>query len=287
MKLDDQRESDNIEDRRGGGMRRGGIAVGGGGIGLIIIVVLAILCGKDPRQLLQQLPTDQGGTRPQQQQGQPGQPGQEDDTTKFVRKILGSTEDAWKGILSQEKLQYREPTLVLFTGAVQSACGQAGSSSGPFYCPGDQKLYLDTDFFRELKTEFGAPGDFAQAYVIAHEVGHHVQNLVGTMDKVNQAQSRSSEVQANQLSVRLELQADCYAGIWAKSAQSRGQVEPGDYEEALKAASGVGDDNIQRRSQGYVVPESFTHGSAADRMKWFTRGFQSGDIRQCNTFAGL
>jgi predicted metalloprotease len=250
-------------------------------------VVLAILCGKDPRQLLQQLPADQGGGRQQQQQQKPGAPGQEDDTTKFVRKILGSTEDAWKGILDRERKQYTEPTLVLFTDSVQSACGAAGASSGPFYCPGDQKLYLDTSFFRELKDEFGAPGDFAQAYVIAHEVGHHVQNLLGTMDQVNRAQSRGSEAEANQLSVRLELQADCYAGIWAKNAQSRGQVEPGDYEEALKAASGVGDDSIQKRSQGYVVPESFTHGSAADRMKWFTRGFQTGDLRQCNTFAGL
>lgn len=281
MKLDDQRESGNIEDRRG--IPRGGIAIGGGGIGLILIVVIALLCGKDPRQLLQQLPADQGGGR-QQQPGQPGQSGPEEATTKQMRKILGSTEDGWKEALGRERRQYQEPVLVLFTGSVQSACGAAGASSGPFYCPGDQKLYLDTSFFQELKDEFGAPGDFAQAYVIAHEVGHHVQNLLGTMDQVNAAQGRAGQAQANQLSVRLELQADCYAGIWAKYAQSRGQVEPGDYEEALKAASGVGDDSIQKRAQGYVVPESFTHGSAADRMKWFTRGFQSGDLRQCNTF---
>jgi predicted metalloprotease len=278
MRWREQRESSNIEDRRGVSGR--GIAIGGGGLGMVIIVLLAILCGADPRKLLEQLPADQGQPAPQRQ----GAPPQNDDTRKFVGSVLGSTEDAWSDLLRREGKQYREPTLVLFTDAVQSACGRAGASSGPFYCPGDEKLYLDTAFFRELNDEFGAPGDFAQAYVIAHEVGHHVQNLLGTMDQVSRAQQRGGEAQGNQLSVNLELQADCYAGIWAKYAESKGLVETGDVDEALKAAASVGDDNIQRKSQGYVVPESFTHGSAQDRATWFNRGFQSGDLRQCNTF---
>jgi predicted metalloprotease len=199
--------------------------------------------------------------------------------------VLGSTEDAWREILpQQQRVQYQEPTLVLFTNQVRSACGVAGSSTGPFYCPGDNKLYLDFGFFDELKTEFRAPGDFAQAYVIGHEVGHHVQNLLGTMSKVTAYQQRAGEAEANQLSVRLELQADCYAGVWANHAQKRGKLEVGDVEEAMRAASAVGDDSIQKRAQGYVVPESFTHGSSKDRMTWFTRGLQTGDTRQCNTF---
>jgi predicted metalloprotease len=276
-----QRESSNIEDRRGVSGR--GIAIGGGGFGLLVIVILAVLCGQDPRKLLSQLPSGQGGDAPI---GQPQAPPAQDDTRKFVASVLGSTEDAWTDILRREGVAYRKPTLVLFTDSVRSACGAAGASSGPFYCPGDEKLYLDTSFFDQLRREFGAPGDFAQAYVIGHEVGHHVQKLLGTSDQVERAQSRASETQANQLSVRLELQADCYAGIWAKYAQSKGLLETGDIEEALKAAAGVGDDNIQRRTQGYVVPESFTHGSSQDRMGWFNRGFQSGDLRQCNTFGG-
>lgn len=282
MRWRDQRESSNIEDRRGVSGR--GIAVGGGGLSILIIVILAVLCGKDPRQLLSQLPSDPGGGAPQQRQNAPA--AQNDDMKKFVASVLGSTEDAWGDIFRRSGQQYRKPTLVLFTDSVQSACGAAGASSGPFYCPGDEKLYLDTSFFKELKDDFGAPGDFAQAYVIGHEVGHHVQKLTGISDKVSRAQQSSSEQQALQLSVRLELQADCYAGIWAKFAQGKGLLEAGDVEEALKAASGVGDDSIQRRTQGYVVPESFTHGSAKDRMNWFDRGFQSGDVRQCNTFGG-
>lgn len=277
------RESGNIEDRRGLG--GGAIALGGGGIGTLVIIVLALLCGFDPRALLEQTG---GGVAPQTQQ-QPQQPGRqnatEDDQRRFVASVLGSTEDVWRQVLPQQaRIQYQDPKLVLFTNQVSSACGVAGSSTGPFYCPGDNKLYLDFSFFNDLKNEFRAPGDFAQAYVIAHEVGHHIQNITGTMDKVNALQQRSGEAQANQLSVRLELQADCYAGVWASYAQKQGLLEVGDVEEALRAAQAVGDDAIQKRAQGYVVPESFTHGSAQERMTWFQRGFQGGDMRQCNTF---
>ncbi len=278
MRWREQRQSDNIEDRRG--MSGRSIALGGGGLGTIILVIAVLLCGGDPRALLEQPPGD--SDVPQQTQTAP----KNDDMRAFVASVLGSTEDAWSEIFRRNGAQYRKPTLVLYEEAVRSACGVSGASTGPFYCPGDEKLYLDTAFFRELKTEFKAPGDFAEAYVIGHEVGHHVQNLLGTMDQVSRAQSRSGQAQANQYSVRLELQADCYAGIWAKHAQSKGLLETGDVEEALKAASAVGDDQIQRRAQGYVVPESFTHGSAGERMSWFSRGFQSGDMKQCNTFGG-
>jgi predicted metalloprotease len=274
------RESSNIEDRRGMGGK--GLAIGGGGLGTLVIIIIALLCGGDPRSLLENL----GGGQPvqqeqQQQQQQRQQPNnQQDDQRRFVASVLGSTEDAWREILPQQaRVQYRDPVLVLFEQQVQSACGVAGSSTGPFYCPGDNKLYLDFSFFRDLRTEFKAEGDFAQAYVIGHEVGHHVQNLLGTMDKVNRAGN------SNALSVRLELQADCYAGVWANYAQKKGQLETGDIDEALRAASAVGDDAIQKRAQGYVVPESFTHGSSKERTQWFTRGFQSGNMRQCDTFA--
>ncbi len=280
------RESSNVEDQRGMGGR--GIALGGGGLGTLGIVLVLWLCGGDPRALLDQI--GGGESLPTQQQPQPQQPNQpnqknsqtsSDDQKKFVASVLGSTEDIWRKVLPQQaRIQYRDPKLVLFTDRVQSACGVAGSSTGPFYCPGDQKLYLDFGFFNELSREFKAPGDFAQAYVIAHEVGHHVQNLLGTMDKVNGAGEN------NQLSVKLELQADCYAGVWAFYANQQGLVEAGDAEEAIRAASAVGDDSIQKKAQGYVVPESFTHGSSQQRMQWFQRGFQAGDMRQCNTFGG-
>ena len=277
------RESSNVEDRRGMGGR--GLALGGGGLGTLVLILILWLCGADPRALLDQLG---GGDVSQQQQQQPNQPNQPnqpgkpaDDQKKFVGSVLGSTEDVWRKVLPQQaRMQYRDPKLVLFTDQVQSACGVAGSSTGPFYCPGDQKLYLDYSFFNELAREFKAPGDFAQAYVIAHEVGHHVQNLMGTMDKVQQAGN------TNDLSVKLELQADCYAGVWAFYAKQQGLVEAGDAEEAIRAASAVGDDSIQKRSQGYVVPESFTHGSSQQRIQWFAKGFQAGDMRQCNTFGG-
>ena len=271
------RESDNVEDARGIGGR--GIAVGGGGIGILILALAVYLCGGDPRALLNNLQGDQGQVQQQQQQ-KPGPQNQgEDQNMHFARAVLGSTEDAWTQILPQQaRIRYTPPTLVVFSGQINSACGYTTAAVGPFYCPGDRKLYLDFAFFDELKREFKAPGDFAQAYVIAHEVGHHVQNLLGTMDKVDSAGG------GNRLSVALELQADCYAGVWANFAQKQGVVETGDAEEALRAASAVGDDAIQKKTQGYVMPDSFTHGSSQQRMQWFSRGMQSGDIRQCNTF---
>lgn len=276
MRFGDQRESDNVEDRRGAGR---GVALGGGGIGVLLLSLVIYLCqGGSIRQFFNNLSS--GGTQVEQQQsGQQGKPGMSDDEQgKFARLVLGSTEDGWKQIFQQAHKQYQPPVLVLYSGRTSSACGSASAATGPFYCPGDRKLYLDFDFFRELKNEFKAPGDFAQAYVIAHEVGHHVQNLLGTMGKVDRAG------QSNQLSVRLELQADCYAGIWANYAQKRGQVEIGDPEEAIRAAASVGDDTIQKRTQGVVMPDTFTHGSSKDRVAWFTRGFQTGDMRQCETF---
>lgn len=271
------RESSNIEDRRGLG--GGTIAVGGGGLGMLVILVLALVCGIDPRQLLENLPSQQTQIEQPQQQQAPGGQASNDDQRRFVASVLGSTEDVWNQVLPQQaRTRYREPKLVLFTNQVQSACGIAGSATGPFYCPGDEKLYLDFSFFSELKNQFKAPGDFAQAYVIAHEVGHHIQNILGTMDKVNRAGN------SKELSVRLELQADCYAGVWAFYAQKQGLVETGDAEEALRAAAAVGDDNIQRSTQGYVVPDSFTHGSSRERMTWFSKGMQTGDMRQCETF---
>ena len=278
-------QSSNVEDRRGMGGGRG-LALGGGGIGTLLLILAVWLCGGDPRALLEQLGGETAPSVQQQPQQAQNNQAQTDDEKRFVSAVLKSTENVWNEILPQQaKVRYVEPKLVLFSNQTPSACGQASAASGPFYCPGDEKLYLDFGFFRELKTRFGAPGDFAQAYVIAHEVGHYVQDLIGTMDKVTAAQQRASETQSNQLSVRLELQADCYAGVWANYVQKKGLLEAGDVEEAMKAASSVGDDSIQKQSQGYVVPESFTHGSAQQRMSWFTKGFQSGNIGQCNTFA--
>jgi uncharacterized protein len=273
MRLGDQRLSDNVEDRRGMGGR--GIAMGGGGLGVIVLAIAIYLCGGDPSQLLQDLPgqTDipSSGTTANKAVSQ-------DQNTQFARAIMGNLEDAWKQILpSQARVQFQAPRLVLFTDQVSSACGYGTAASGPFYCPGDRKLYLDFAFFDELRREFRAPGDFAQAYVIAHEFGHHIQNLTGMMDKVQGAG------QNNRLSVALELQADCYAGIWANFADKQGRVEAGDAEEAIRAASAVGDDMIQKRTQGYVVPDSFTHGSAQQRMQYFAKGMQSGDMKQCQT----
>jgi predicted metalloprotease len=249
------RESTNIEDQRGMGGRT--IALGGGGLGMLFVLILALICGLDPRQLLQNMP-DQSVVREQRQQN----PQSDDDQKKFAASVLGSTEDVWNKILpEQANRRYRNPKLVLFTDQVRSACGYASSATGPFYCPGDEKLYLDFGFFRELKNEFRAPGDFAQAYVIAHEVGHHVQNVLGTMAMVDRAGN------SNEMSIRLELQADCYAGVWAYYANKQGLVESGDFEEAIRAAAAVGDDSIQKRSQGYVVPESFTHGSSRQRIE--------------------
>ncbi|HLM55773.1 MAG TPA: neutral zinc metallopeptidase [Pyrinomonadaceae bacterium] len=269
------RESSNVEDRRGIG--GGGIAIGGG-LGTLALALLAFLFGGDPRQFLEQAPAEQppAATRP----GAPP-----DEGRQFVSVVLASTEDTWNEIFSRNRGQYREPKLVLFNGRVDSACGRATSAVGPFYCPGDEKVYLDLSFFQELRTQFRASGDFAEAYVIAHEVGHHVQNLLGTSDKVTALQQRGGQTQANRLSVMLELQADCYAGVWGYHQGRKGVLEQGDPEEALRAASAIGDDRLQKQSQGYVVPDSFTHGSSEQRMRWFRTGFESGDIRRCDTFS--
>ena len=287
MRLGGARESGNVEDRRGMGLGRGGMAVGGG-CGTLIVVILALIFGVDPSQFL-----SGGGGGPAEgpapasrPAGAPGQPQQNDEDARFIRRVLGTTEDAWADIFRRNGSQYRAPTLVLFTQQVQSACGVAGASVGPFYCPGDEKVYIDLQFYDELQSRFRAPGDFAQAYVIAHEVGHHVQQLLGTSEKVTNMQRRAGQSQANQLSVRLELQADCYAGVWGFYAKQRNILDPGDLEEALGAASAIGDDRLQRESQGRVVPDSFTHGSSEQRMRWFRQGFDGGDIRRCDTFQG-
>jgi predicted metalloprotease len=273
-----QRQSDNVEDRRG--MSGGGLAIGGG-LGGIVVLVIALLLGADPLQLLEQsrgVDPSSGTTT-----SRPTNP-QEDELKQFSATVLASTEDVWADIFRQEGRTYTKPTLVLFTDAVRSACGEAGAAVGPFYCPGDQKLYLDLSFFDDLQARFRAPGDFAQAYVIAHEVGHHVQNLLGTMDKVDSVRGRMSEAEANQLSVRLELQADFLAGVWAHYARQKGILESGDIEEALGAASAVGDDRLQREGQGYVIPDSFTHGTSEQRIRWFRKGLETGDLRQGDTF---
>ncbi len=273
MQWRNQGESTNVEDRRG--MSGRGIALGGGGLGTLVLILILWLCGADPSTLLSLL-TGGGDSAPATQtQQQQQNPPSSDENSKFASAILKTTENAWSEILPQQAgIQYRAPKLVLFADQVRSACGLASSGTGPFYCPGDQKLYLDFAFFRELKNEFRAPGDFAEAYVIAHEVGHHVQNLLGNIDSGG----------SNERSVRVELQADCYAGIWANYVQKKGLLEVGDVEEAIRAAQAVGDDAIQKRTQGYVVPDSFTHGTSQQRMQWFTRGFKSGDLRQCDTF---
>ena len=272
------RRSSNIEDRRGGG----GIPIGiaGGGIGTVVLVLLAMFFGFDPGSVLQ---TDRPAV--EQPSQAPASSPREDTMRDFVSVVLADTEDTWTELFKQSKRDYRQPKLVLFSGQVQSACGIAGSAVGPFYCPSDQKVYLDLDFFRALQQRFRAPGDFAQAYVIAHEVGHHVQTLLGIGDRVAASKRGSSQAQANALSVRQELQADCFAGIWAFHAQkSRNVLEQGDLEEALNAASAIGDDTLQKRAQGRVMPESFTHGTSAQRVGWFKRGFESGDMRRCDTF---
>jgi predicted metalloprotease len=261
-------------------MSRGGMAVGGG-LGTIVLVVVALLFGADPRELL-----DQGQGEPAQGTRSTRQVNpQEDELKQFTSAVLAETEDVWNSLFQQAGRRYREPTLTLFTGQTRSACGVAGASVGPFYCSGDEKLYIDLSFYRDMKTRLGAPGDFAQAYVIAHEVGHHVQHLLGTMAQVDAQQRRVGKAEGNRLSVMLELQADFYAGVWAHYAARRGIVEPGDIEEALGAASAVGDDRLQRRGQGYVVPDSFTHGSSEQRARWFRKGFETGDIRQGDTFS--
>jgi predicted metalloprotease len=279
MRLDDEQESQNVEDRRGFRVSKG---VAGGGIGGIAIILIALFLGVDPSATLQT--NSQVSFEPEP--AADSQPAGRDEGREFVARVLGSTERTWGEIFQRAGRTYTQPKLVLFTGQVQSACGFAQAAAGPFYCGNDQKVYLDLSFFRELHERFQVPGDFAQAYVIAHEVGHHVQNSLGIMDKVQARQSRAGEREANALSVRLELQADCLAGIWASFAnRERKILEPGDIEEGLNAAAQIGDDMIQKRAQGYVVPEGFTHGSAEQRVTWFRRGIQTGDLKQCDTFA--
>ena len=281
MRWQQGRRSTRVEDRRG--MSRP-VMVGGGGCGgLLLFLVIGLLLGFDPLQLLQMAPSS--GVIETAPQAGPPPPGQ-DQMADFVSVVLADTEDTWNAIFAQYGQAYPEPVLTLFDGAVRSACGIQSAAVGPFYCPGDQHVYLDLMFFRELQSRFGAPGDFAQAYVIAHEVGHHVQNLLGISAQVSQRQRMSSPAEANDLSVRLELQADCLAGIWGHHAQKmRNILEPGDLEEALRAAAAIGDDRLQRQAQGYTVPDSFTHGTSEQRVRWFRVGFETGDIDTCDTFS--
>jgi predicted metalloprotease len=280
MRWQGGRQSENVEDRRG--MRRGPVMVGGG-IFTLILVVIVLLLGGNPQALLQQMQQNPPPAAPGDVDPGGGPPGENDphaELKAFVSTILADTEDVWGPQFNAMGEQYQRPKLVLFSGNIDSACGFAESAMGPFYCPADQKVYLDMAFFRELEMRHGAPGDFAQAYVIAHEVGHHVQNLLGISDQVHAAQQRVSKVEANELSVRLELQADYLAGVWAHHAAERNQylLEPGDIDEGLTAATAIGDDTLQRQSSGFVVPDSFTHGSSEQRRKWFRQGLASGDF---------
>lgn len=280
MRWKDRQGSENVEDRRGQ-PARGGVAIGGMGTIVLLLIVWAL--GGNPLAVLQQI---QQQAPPAQMAPQGGRPDPaQDELSQFVSVVLRDTEDVWTDLFEGMGRRYDKPKLVLFTGQVQSACGVAGASVGPFYCPGDHQLYIDLDFYRELKEKFGAPGDFAQAYVIAHEVGHHVQNLLGVSRAVQDEQRRMSKEEANQLSVRLELQADFYAGVWAHHAQQRWDfLEEGDVEEAIRCAQAIGDDRLQKQAQGYVVPEAFTHGSSAQRMKWFKKGLTSGRLKEGDTF---
>ncbi|MET3576258.1 neutral zinc metallopeptidase [Bhargavaea ullalensis] len=286
MKTRGRRGSSNIEDRRGQGPSVGGpIAIGGGGLG-IIGIILFLLLGGDPGSLLGGGDTPTSGV---QQGGGAGyvESEQEEELADFVSVVLADTEEVWSEIFRQEGMNYEDPTMVLYTGSVQSACGLSSAAVGPFYCPGDHKLYIDLSFYNELQTQFQAPGDFAMAYVIAHEVGHHVQTLLGISDEMAKVRQRVSSEEYNKYSVAMELQADYLAGVWAKHDEEKGYLDPGDFEEALRAASAVGDDTIQRRARGYAVPESFTHGTSEQRMYWFKRGYEYGDLDHGDTFTDL
>ncbi len=278
MKLDGQRESDNVEDRRGsggGGVRRGGVALSGGTI--VLVLVVSAITGQNPLSLLGQI-AGSGGGMADSAPAAPVNPN--DPAAVFSRKILATTEEVWNAQFAKLGKRYTEPHLVLFRGAVDTACGEASSAVGPFYCPGDTQAYLDLDFFDELSRKFGAPGDFAAAYVIAHEIGHHVQNITG----VNDAHRDEQQKGATGASVKMELQADCYAGVWGAFAKQKGLLDAGDLEEALRAANAIGDDTLQKRGSGHVSPESFSHGSSAQRMRWFKAGMDAGDMRVCDTF---
>ena len=279
MRLEDQRESENVEDRRGAGMGAGRGRLGIGGI--VIALALGYFFGIDPSALMGML--DQG--MPTAASVPAGKPPADDEMARFVSKVLSSTEDTWRDVFRQSGREYEDPKLVLFTGATPTACGTGQSAMGPFYCPGDRKVYIDLAFYRDLRERFEAPGEFAQAYVIAHEVGHHVQHLLGISDRVRAARGRVGEAEANALSVKLELQADCFAGVWGRSADTMKRLlEPGEIEQALNAAAAIGDDRLQQQSRGVVIPESFTHGSSEQRVRWFKRGFESGDPKVCDTF---
>lgn len=292
MRWRGRRQSSNIEDRRGtGGGLPGGFGrgrrvrrAGGGGIGFLIIAAIVLwVMGINPLTLLTgELDTAMAPGGPASRQA--AAPARNDDMKQFVATVLAETEDIWHTVMEKHERRYDEPVLVLFTGSVSSACGFASAASGPFYCPGDSKVYIDLRFFDELKRRFKAPGDFAQAYVLAHEVGHHVQNLIGVLPKFNQMRRRMSKAEENRMSVRVELQADCFAGIWAHFTNERGLLESGDIEEALNAANQIGDDTLQRRTQGFVVPDAFNHGTSAQRARWFRRGYETGELRACDTF---
>ena len=288
MQWQGRRQSDNVEDRRG--MSGGGKVLAGGGIiGVIVLIVNMLLSGNGEQSI--QIPDlSQQDQQAQSSTLSPQEQAADDERAAFVKVVLADTEDVWSKIFSSHEEQYAAPTLVLFRDHVSSACGNASSASGPFYCPGDQKLYIDLSFYQELQNKFNAPGDFAMAYVVAHEVGHHIQKLMGTSDKMSRLRGRLSEEEYNKYSVKVELQADFYAGVWAnhaqqvKTADGRSIIDPDDINEALTAANAIGDDRLQKQSQGYIVPESFTHGTSEQRMYWFKKGFQTGDIRQGDTF---
>jgi uncharacterized protein len=276
MRWQGRRESDNVEDRRGSRSK----TMVGGGIGTLVIVLLVYLLGGDPQQILENASTQETQVAPYTPSAE------ENEMAKFVAVVLGDTEDVWEKLFQQAGETYRKPKLVLYTDLVQSSCGRGSAATGPFYCPGDEKVYIDLAFFEELRSRFRAPGDFAIAYVIAHEIGHHVQQQLGIMDKLAEMQSHAGQRERNQLDVRLELQADFLAGVWAHHAQQMHNIlEEGDIEEALNAASAVGDDRIQKQSTGRIVPDAFTHGSSDQRVRWFTRGFKTGDLNQGDTFA--
>jgi hypothetical protein len=287
MRWGDMRSSGNLEDREASGpVRFGGAGLKLGGLGLVAVLAISYFLGLNPLDVLDSIQGGPSTSAPPRSAPPPSssEPGVRDETKEFVARILGDTEDTWGAIFKRMGGEYRPPRLVMFRGAVESACGLANSAVGPFYCPTDSRVYLDRSFFEDLSKRFGAPGEFARAYVIAHEIGHHVQNQLGIMDKMAQPGSRGGQGRGNARSVLLELQADCFAGVWGHYAKQRNLLEPGDVEAGLAAAAAIGDDRLQQRSQGHVSPESFTHGSSAQRVRWFRAGLDAGDVSQCNTF---